>query len=237
MDCRFLPLVAYGLSPSAVATASLLACWAVGCGDGGTPTTIQVDTTAMMGAQPSPSAPTANEGGGAATDARPIGPGTAGMAGSAGMGPGINPATDPGPEGPMAGAAAGAPGAPPAMSGTPGADSTNTVPATFETVQLIINETPCFGAGCHNDDQNPLDLRGDDQLHARLTSHISENCGGLPIISPGDPQGSALPKLLRGPCGPTARMPIGCVEDQDANCVPAEYIAAIEQWIALGALP
>jgi len=30
-------------------------------------------------------------------------------------------------------------------------------------------------------------------------------------------------------------MPLGCVDDQDATCIPPEYIAAITQWIAMGA--
>jgi hypothetical protein len=75
----------------------------------------------------------------------------------------------------------------------------------------------------------------DDQLHARLTSRISTSCGNIPVVSPGNPQQSALLKILRGPCGGTPRMPIGCVEDQDSTCIPADYMAAIEQWIAGGA--
>jgi hypothetical protein len=30
-------------------------------------------------------------------------------------------------------------------------------------------------------------------------------------------------------------MPLGCVDDDDGTCVPAEYIAAMESWIANGA--
>lgn len=114
-------------------------------------------------------------------------------------------------------------------------DSGSTVPATFDTLKFVITQVTCFGAGCHNDDQNPLNLRVDDQLRTRLTSHISKNCGNLPVVNPGKPQESALLKILKGPCGPTARMPLGCVNDDDAMCVPADYIAAITQWIALGA--
>jgi hypothetical protein len=118
-------------------------------------------------------------------------------------------------------------------AGASGGDST--VPATFDTFELVIEQAPCFGAGCHNDDQNPLDLRVDDQLHARVTSRISTNCGGIPIVNPGKPQESALVRILKGPCNETPRMPPGCVDDQDSLCIPAEYIAAIEQWIASGA--
>ena len=109
------------------------------------------------------------------------------------------------------------------------------VEASFATVQFVINQAPCFGAGCHNDEQNPLDLRVDDQLYTRLTSRISVNCGNIPVVNPGNPQGSALVKILQGPCGITPRMPMGCNNDGDALCVPPDYIAAIEQWIAMGA--
>jgi hypothetical protein len=111
----------------------------------------------------------------------------------------------------------------------------STVAATFDTVKFILNQATCFGAGCHNDDQNPLNLRLDDQLRTRLTTHISKNCGNIPVVNPGKPQESALIKILKGPCGPTARMPFGCVSDEDATCIPADYVAAITQWIALGA--
>jgi hypothetical protein len=125
-----------------------------------------------------------------------------------------------------------------AVGGGPSAGASgagSTVPATFETVKSVINEAPCFGAGCHNDDQNPLNLRVDDQLYTRLISHTSKNCGGVPVVNPGKPQDSALVKLLKGPCGATPRMPLGCIDDQDTTCIPAEYIAAITQWIAMGA--
>jgi hypothetical protein len=129
---------------------------------------------------------------------------------------------------------AGAGGAGPA-AGASGSGST--IPATFDTAKFVITQTPCFGAGCHNDAQNPLNLRVDDQLYTRLTSHVSKNCGNLPVVNPGKPQESALVKILKGPCGPTPRMPMGCVDDLDGTCLPADYIAALVQWIAAGAPP
>ncbi|MDD9969690.1 MAG: hypothetical protein OXR73_25825 [Myxococcales bacterium] len=118
-----------------------------------------------------------------------------------------------------------------------GAATDGAVPATFETLQFVISQAPCLGAGCHNDEQNPLDLRVDDRLLSRLTETMSANCGNVPVINPGKPQDSALIMLLDGPCGPTPRMPLGCVEDADGACVPREYITALEQWIAAGAAP
>lgn len=107
---------------------------------------------------------------------------------------------------------------------------------TFETVKFVIENVTCFGAGCHNDELNPLDLQIDGQLHMRLTSHISKNCGNIPVVNPGNPQESALIKILEGPCGSTPRMPLECVNDGDAKCVPDDYIQALTQWIADGAL-
>lgn len=130
---------------------------------------------------------------------------------------------------------AGAPAQDSEATSAAGSDGAMAVPATFQTVQLVITQVPCFGAGCHNDPQNPLDLRMDDQLYTRMTSHISRNCGEVPVVNPGDPQRSALVKILKGPCGPTPRMPLGCVDGADSGCVPEAYIAAIEHWIEAGA--
>lgn len=113
--------------------------------------------------------------------------------------------------------------------------SGNEIPPTFATVQFVIQSASCFGAGCHNDEMNPLDLQLNEELHTRLTTHISKNCGDLPIVNPGKPDESAFIKILKGPCGATPRMPIECVNDGDAKCVPNEYIDAIAQWIADGA--
>ena len=111
------------------------------------------------------------------------------------------------------------------------------VPASFDTLKFVIEQAPCFGAGCHNDEQNRLDLRVDDGLYGRLSSGTSPACGGIPILTPGSPQDSALLKILQGPCGATPRMPLGCIDDEDASCVPPEYLTALQEWIAAGAPP
>jgi len=80
-----------------------------------------------------------------------------------------------------------------------------------------------------------------DQLYTELTTYVSVECGNIPIVTPGNPAQSALIKLLKAPCDdgigePIPRMPNGCTEDEFGNtCVPDEYIAAIEQWVASGA--
>ncbi|WP_437819188.1 hypothetical protein [Sorangium sp. So ce1078] len=105
---------------------------------------------------------------------------------------------------------------------------------TFETVKFVIDNVTCFGAGCHNDEMNPLDLQLDGELHARLTSHVTEDCG--PLVNLANPPESALIKILKGPCGSTPRMPPECVNDDDIKCVTDDYIQAMTQWIADGAL-
>ncbi|WP_437661344.1 hypothetical protein [Sorangium sp. So ce1182] len=107
------------------------------------------------------------------------------------------------------------------------------VEPTFETVKFVIENVTCFGAGCHNDEMNRLDLQVDGDLHARLTSHMTEDCG--PLVDTANPQESALIKVLKGPCGSTPRMPLECINDGDAKCVPDDYIEAMTQWIADGA--
>ncbi|WP_437493993.1 hypothetical protein WME75_21615 [Sorangium sp. So ce1014] len=104
---------------------------------------------------------------------------------------------------------------------------------TFETVKYVA-QSACFGAGCHNDDMNRLNLMIKEELHTTITSHISKNCG--PLVNVGNPQESAIIKVLKGPCGGTPRMPLECINDGDAACVPPDYIEAITQWIADGAL-
>ncbi|WP_437852492.1 hypothetical protein [Sorangium sp. So ce363] len=103
---------------------------------------------------------------------------------------------------------------------------------TFETLQFVI-QNACFGAGCHNDDMNPLNLMVDGELHMRVSSHVTKNCGDL--VDTENPEESALIKILKGPCGGTPRMPLECVNDGDAKCIPPDYIEALTQWIADGA--
>ncbi len=66
----------------------------------------------------------------------------------------------------------------------------------------------------------------------------------MPVVDPGNPGNSALVKLLREGCGTVTpnclvgtacipRMPIGCTEGID--CIPEDYIQAVEQWITDGA--
>lgn len=110
-----------------------------------------------------------------------------------------------------------------------GSDGGDAIPPTFETFQKVIMAQACFGAGCHNDPQNPLNLTLNDQLYTRLTAATSKSCQNLKVINPGNPGESALVKLLNGPCGTLPQMPEG------GNPIPADYVAAITTWIMNGA--
>jgi hypothetical protein len=110
---------------------------------------------------------------------------------------------------------------------------------TFETFKLIIqySQPTCIGSDCHgagNEEANDLILADDGGLHMRLLNTVSDDCGGVPVVNPGDPEGSALVMMLKGPCGALPRMPNGC-RDDDCSCVPDNYIAAVEQWVLDGA--
>ncbi|AUX43579.1 hypothetical protein SOCE26_050290 [Sorangium cellulosum] len=94
----------------------------------------------------------------------------------------------------------------------------------------------CADSSCHNGEAEPR-LQDDDTLYTTLTTHVSVACGNIPVVTPGDPERSALVKLIKGPCGEVERMPRGCVSEpvSEYNCLPQEYIDAIEQWVADGA--
>ncbi|WP_044966549.1 MULTISPECIES: hypothetical protein [Sorangium] len=98
-------------------------------------------------------------------------------------------------------------------------------------------EAHCSDATCHNGEAQPT-LLDDETLYATLTSHISEACGNIPVVTPGDPARSALVKIIKEPCGDAGRMPRGCnpAPGPEYTCLPQEYIDAIEQWVLDGAL-
>lgn len=145
-------------------------------------------------------------------------------------------------DGAGSGGVAGVGGNPPITCGvSPGAGgSTEVIDPTFETVQFVVEQTPCNGSDCHGHEGNPLDLKVDSpqELYDHLLSTVSARCGGLPVVAPGDPGNSALVRLLKGPCGDLAQMPDGCICDPDPfinNCLPPQYVEAVEKWVEAGA--
>jgi hypothetical protein len=110
---------------------------------------------------------------------------------------------------------------------------------TFRMVKFVLQSTqePCVSSDCHGlNTENILELAIDDRLYTTLTTHVSVNCGNIPVVTPGDVTRSALAKILRGPCGETPRMPRDCMDDPLFNtCVYPEYLDAIDLWISMGA--
>lgn len=119
-----------------------------------------------------------------------------------------------------------------------GSSSAAPIPATWDTVKLVLSGTrpPCDG--CHGnlgDGGFRITLDNDSQLFKSLTTTVVQDCGDNPIVTPGDPSKSALLQILKADCSAkTPRMPPGCV-DGDAGCVPPEYMSALAQWISDGA--
>jgi hypothetical protein len=163
----------------------------------------------------------------------PSGGGTAGMGpgggGTAGMGPGGGGTAGMGPSG------GGTAGMGTGGSGAGGADP-NAIPPTFETLELIIMALGCDGSDCHGGNEfNPLSLVRDDSLYMNVTTFVSAKCENLPLVDPGNPDGSALIRVMTGPCGDLRQMPDGCIPGEGGGCVPDDYIAAVAQWITDGA--
>lgn len=160
--------------------------------------------------------------------------GMGGMGGSPGPGPSATV--------PMGGASGGGAGG--SMAGMGGAmggggaggEPGSGIDPSLDTLRLVIMSLGCNGADCHGGNEfNPLDLQLNDELYTNLTESVSDGCEGLPIVDPGNPDGSALIRILRGPCGSIPQMPAGCTPGEGGGCVPDDYIDAIEEWVALGA--
>lgn len=110
-----------------------------------------------------------------------------------------------------------------------GGSGGSTIPASFETLKLIVSS---LCQGCHGSDMS-LNLNTDAGLYGRLTSGMSRTCG--PLITKGDPSKSAMFKMLEGTCPPPfSIMPDGC-KPADGNCLEADYQDAVKRWIAAGA--
>jgi|SRR5690606_27848708 len=106
----------------------------------------------------------------------------------------------------------------------------------------------CASADCHSGGHEhsdvPLRLVQDDQLYMELLTHVSVKCGNIPAVDPGNPEGSALIKVLTQGCDenllpgeePIPLMPYGCEKTEfDNSCVADEHIVVIEEWILNGA--
>jgi hypothetical protein len=111
-------------------------------------------------------------------------------------------------------------------------------PATLSSISATLFESTCLFSSCHGGDgaqAGGLDLRPDG-LHARLMSHVNAGNTDLPLVAPGDPDGSWLYRRIAD-CAPS---------DRDGNPVPhmpynaptlsrGELVAKVRAWIAAGA--
>lgn len=119
-------------------------------------------------------------------------------------------------------------------------NSGSTVDPSWDTIKAVLTGThpPCNGADCHGPGGPnifQLPVKDDAALYTSLTTHVSVDCGNIPVVTPGDPSKSALVKVLNGPCSANVpQMPNGCTP-ADGNCLDPEYIAAVTTWVANGA--
>ena len=111
-------------------------------------------------------------------------------------------------------------------------------PPTFTTFRTEVYPM-CTGGLCHDIGmEHKFYFKDGVNLYDALTTHVSMNCG-MPVITKGNPEMSALIKLLKEDCGTTLRMPYekcwaGDPQDSDF-CVRPPLVAALEQWIRNGA--
>jgi hypothetical protein len=116
-----------------------------------------------------------------------------------------------------------------------------TPPATFATVKSLLEGTlgayGCTGVDCHREGSThtPMQLPLGDTLYTTLTTHVSAECCNLKVVEPGYPARSALIRALKGSCGDVAQMPNHCIPGPEGDCLPSNYVEAIEQWVAAGA--
>ena len=106
--------------------------------------------------------------------------------------------------------------------------------ANFTEASQWIGST-CGVTGCHNN-RYPPSLSNADLgiLQYSLTSYPVPDCGGVPLVIPGNPEGSGITMAVTGLCGDLL-MPFGCITPPEAPCVSTDDLAKLKGWIANGA--
>lgn len=135
-----------------------------------------------------------------------------------------------------------------ASGGAPSGGSTGSGGETgdqpnFQFFRKIVTQwtNSCQGADCHGGTPAHINLVDDAGLYERVTTAVSndvcldENDMPMKIIVPGEPENSALIKILKGPCENEGRMPGGSCTDP-GDCLTPDLIALLEEWIENGAL-
>lgn len=114
---------------------------------------------------------------------------------------------------------------------------------TFEELREFFNREGTTTASCFHCHEEGGDLpqvfKNDETLHDTLLTKTIERCENRVLVKPGDPEESALFRVLSGlPCGTVSRMPSGCYasDDPDLNsCTVPSDLERIRLWIAAGA--
>jgi hypothetical protein len=110
---------------------------------------------------------------------------------------------------------------------------------TFDDVAWLLNQS-CGNGICHvppgldNEGFEP-DLITTDYttLYQQLMTYTVEECGNVPLITPGDPTNSAILKVTQKQCGDLA-MPDGCATEP-SFCLFQEDIDILTAWVNAGA--
>jgi hypothetical protein len=111
-------------------------------------------------------------------------------------------------------------------------------PATLTSISATLFESTCLFSSCHGGDgatAGGLDLRPEG-LHARLMGHVVAGNTDLPLVAPGDPDGSWLYRRIAD-CAPVDRdgNPVQHMPFNAPTLSRAELVTKVRAWIAAGA--
>jgi hypothetical protein len=110
------------------------------------------------------------------------------------------------------------------------------IAATLSSLQTQVFTVGCAFSSCH-DAESPaanLDLSGDD-LHAELTGHEVLAATELPLVDPGNAEGSWLYKVI-SECDPQAGgASVSHMPRNSPTLLDPELVAAVRDWIDEGA--
>ena len=125
-------------------------------------------------------------------------------------------------------------------------DTTDTAAPTltFGEIDYLILTRSCANVICHTGApyfEPVLSGGGGGDLHETLMTWTVEECGGQPLVVPGDPENSALIKLIRRECEPIVVEATGEVFESmppfctDPICIHQDDYDALVAWINAGA--
>lgn len=115
-------------------------------------------------------------------------------------------------------------------------DASATLPATLTSIQDSVLIPGCSFSSCH-DPINPafgLDLKSDG-LHERLMNHEVQHDTDLPLVDPGNAEGSWLYQMV-SECNPTANgAEVAHMPRNSPDLMNPGFVAMIRDWIDAGA--